>query len=139
MGSKIGANCVIHNIALFNLYRGSFSNLRIGNNCFIGDETMLDLADKITLEDWVTIAERVTILTHMNVGFREHPLQKYFPSINKPIVLKRGSFVGSSSTILAGVTMEEMSLAAAGSVITGNVPSKTVVGGVPARIIKKIE
>jgi len=138
LGAKIGKNCVLHKIAFFNLYRGGFSNLTIGDNCFIGDETMLDMADKIVLKDWVTLAERVTILTHMNVGLREHPLQKYFPRYAKPVVLEQGSFIGCNSTILAGVVLGEMSLAAAGSVIVKSVPARSVVGGVPAVIIRKI-
>lgn len=139
MGVKIGNNCVIHSIRFFNLYRGSFSNLVIGDNCFIGDETMLDMADKIVLEDWVTLAERVIILTHMNVGFREHPLQRYFPSFTKPVTIKEGGFIGCNSTIIAGVTIEKMSLVAAGSVITKNMPHESVIGGVPAKIIRKIK
>lgn len=139
LGAKIGKNCILHDIVLFNLYRGNFSNLKIGNNCFIGDETMIDMADKIVIEDWVTIAERAIILTHMNVGFQEHPLQKYFPKFTNPVVLKRGSFIGCNSTILAGVVVGKMSLTAAGSVITKSMPSKSVIGGVPARIIRKIE
>lgn len=138
-GAKTGTNCVLHKIIFFNLYRGGFSNIRMGNKCFVGDETMLDMADTITLEDHVTLAERVVILTHMNVGYADHPLQKYFPKFTKPVILKRGVFVGCNSTILPGVTIGESSLVAAGSVVTKDVPPFSVVGGVPAKIIKKID
>lgn len=138
-GAKIGKNCLLHNISFFNLYRGSFANLKIGNNCFIGDETLLDMADKIILEDHVTLAEKVIILTHMNVGFIDHPLQKYFPKFNKKVVLKKGCFIGCNATILPGITINESSLIAAGSVVNTNISSFSIFGGVPAKLIKKLE
>lgn len=137
-GAKIGEDCVIHNVIFFNIYRGSFSNLNIGSSCFVGDESMFDLADKIILEDQVTLAERVAVLTHMNVGYADHPLQKFFPKFNKPVVFKRGCFVGCNSTILPGIVIGETSLVAAGSVVTKNVSPEIVVGGVPAKIIKRL-
>lgn len=138
-GAKIGKNCVLHNISFFNLYRGSFANLKIGDNCFVGDETMLDMADEIILEDHVTLAERVIVLTHTNVGFADHPLQKYFPKFNKKVIFKKGSFVGCNSAVLPGITIGDTSLIAAGSVINSDIPPLSVFGGVPAKFIRKLE
>lgn len=137
-GSKIGRNAVIHKINFFNLYRGKFSFLTIGGNSFIGDDCLLDLADQIIIGRHVTLAERVTVLTHTNVGWKDHPLQKYFPAFQKPVVFQDGCFIGTNTTILPGVTIGEQSFVAAGSVVAKDVPDKTLVGGVPAKIIKEI-
>jgi len=139
VGVKIGKNVTIHAVRFFNLYRRGFAGLRIGDNCFIGDDTLIDLADEITLEDDVTLAERVSILTHLNVGLKDHPLQRYFPSYAKEVVLKRGSFVGTNATILPGVTVGECAFVAAGAVVTKDVPSYHVVSGVPARTLRVLE
>lgn len=56
-----------------------------------------------------------------------------------PIVLGKNVWVGSHATILKGVTIGDGSVVAAGAVVTKDVPPMTVVGGVPARVIRKIE
>jgi len=139
VGVKIGKNVTIHSVKFFNVYRGGFPGLSIGDNCFLGDEVLIDLADDITLEDDVTLAERVTILTHVNVGFRDHPLQTYFPSYSKGVVLKSGCFVGTNATILPGVTVGECGFVGAGAVVREDVSPYHVVGGVPARTIRLLD
>lgn len=52
--------------------------------------------------------------------------------------IKNGASVGSSSTILCGVTVGENAIVGAGAVVTKDVPANTVVAGVPAKVIKKI-
>ena len=52
--------------------------------------------------------------------------------------IKNGASIGSSSTILCGVTVGENSIVGAGAVVTKDVPANTVVAGVPAKVIKKI-
>jgi acetyltransferase-like isoleucine patch superfamily enzyme len=54
-------------------------------------------------------------------------------------VVKRGASIGTSCTILCGVTIGEFSIVGAGSVVTRNVPPKTIVAGNPARILRKLE
>ncbi|WP_418555536.1 DapH/DapD/GlmU-related protein [Longibaculum muris] len=57
---------------------------------------------------------------------------------NKPIILKEKSWIGAGSTILAGVIIGKNSIVAAGSVVTKDVPDNCIVGGNPAKIIKKL-
>ncbi len=137
-GARIGKNCIVHNASFFNLYRKGFTGLQIDNNCFIGSECMLDLANKIILEEHVTLAERVLVLTHMNVGYKDHPLQKKFPPITRETKIHKGVFVGAGSIILAGTTIGENALIAAGSIVTKHVPKNTVVGGNPAKVLKTL-
>ncbi|MFA6980592.1 MAG: DapH/DapD/GlmU-related protein [Ignavibacteriaceae bacterium] len=53
--------------------------------------------------------------------------------------MKKGASVGSSSTILCGVTVGENAIVGAGSVVTKDVPANSIVAGVPAKVIKKIK
>ena len=138
LGARIGRRSVLHDVRFFNLYRRGISGLSVGDDCFVGDECLFDLAEGITLEDQVTLAERVVVLTHMNVGYRDHPLQAAFPASAAPVTVRRGSFVGASVTILAGRTIGPEAFVAAGSVVTEDVPARTVVGGVPARPLRAI-
>jgi acetyltransferase-like isoleucine patch superfamily enzyme len=139
MGSRIGKRVVVHDLRFFNAYRRGFPGLDIGDECFVGDECLFDLAETITLGPQVTLAERVLILTHLNVGYRDHPLQASFPAMAAGVVIGRGSFVGANVTILAGTTLGESCFVAAGAVVTENVPPRTLVGGVPARPIRALD
>jgi maltose O-acetyltransferase len=135
-GAKIGRNTIIHRLDFFNLYRTGFVGVSMGDDCFIGDGSLLDLAEAIVFSDKVTLAERVTILTHTNVGFADHPLQQRFPPIAKPVSVGYGSFIGACTTILPGVRVGECAFVAAGSVVTKDVPAHSLVGGVPARVLR---
>lgn len=104
--------------------------VRIGENVFLGKYCIVDdtFPELITIEDKVVISFGTTITTHDD-SKREVA----------PVVIKTGVFLGTRSVILSGVIIGENSIVGAGSVVTKDVPADTIVGGVPARIIKKIE
>lgn len=137
LGAEIGKYSILMNVKFFNWHHSGPSGLKIGKECFIGDETLMDLYEPIILEDQVTIAQRVVILTHLNVGYKNHPLQKFFPRHSKPVIFRKGSVVGAAATILPGVTIGPKAFVAAGSVVTKDVPANTLVAGVPAKKIRK--
>jgi maltose O-acetyltransferase len=139
LGARIGRNVVLHDVRFFNLYRRGLSGLSLGDDCFLGDECLLDLAEGISLEPQVTLAERVLVLTHTNVGYRDHPLQRHFPSAAAAVALRAGCFIGANVTILPGVSIGPRAFVAAGSVVTEDVPPATLVAGVPARRIRTFE
>jgi acetyltransferase-like isoleucine patch superfamily enzyme len=138
-GARVGNNCVIHNVHFDNLYHYGFAKIIIGNNCFIGDEVLLDARGGVTLGDHVTLSNRVAVLTHINVGYPDHPLQKAYPMRESAVVMKRGVYIGTGATILPGVAIGQSSVVGAGAVVTRDVPARTVVAGVPAKVIKKIQ
>ena len=138
LGARIGRRTVLHDVRFFNLYRRGLAGLDVGEECFLGDECLLDLAEGIRLERQVTLAERVVILTHMNVGYHDHPLQARFPAQAAPVVIERGSFIGANATLLPGTRIGAGSFVAAGSVVTADVPPATLVAGVPARAVRSL-
>jgi acetyltransferase-like isoleucine patch superfamily enzyme len=138
-GSTINEETIINQIKFTNLYRIGFKGLKIGSSCFLADDVLLDLADKIVIEDNVTLAARVTVLTHTNVGYNDHPLQKSFPSFSKPVKIEKNCFIGAGAIILPGVTIKKNSFIAAGSLVTKSIPSYSLAVGVPAKVIRKIK
>ena len=138
LGARVGRATVVHDVRFFNLYRRGFAGLDVGEECFLGDECLLDLAEGIRLGPQVTLAERVLILTHTNVGYADHPLQRLFPPTAAPVTIQRGAFIGAGVTILPGLTIGEESFVAAGSVVTRDVPPRQLVAGVPARIVRPL-
>ncbi len=137
-GGRVGSDTIIGNVTFANLYHYGFSRLTIGNRVFVGDEAMLDVRGGITLEDDVTVSNRTSIVSHINVGYADHPVQKHYPTKESPVILKKGAYIGTAAIILPGVTVGRESVVGAGAVVTRDVPERVVVGGVPARKIKKL-
>lgn len=138
LGAGVGRRTILHDVRFFNLYRRGLAGLEVGDECFLGDECLLDLAEGIRLEKQVTLAERVLVLTHTNVGYSDHPLQSQFPPMAAAVVVETGAFIGAGVTILPGVKIGSRSFVAAGSVVKDDVPPDTLVGGVPARVLRSL-
>lgn len=136
-GARIGGDTVILDASFANLYHHGFGNLILGNRCFIGDEVMLDLRGKIALGDSVTLSNRCSIITHINVGYPDHPLQKVYPTKEDRVTIEQGVYVGTGAIILPGVRVGRESVVGAGAVVTHDVQPHTVVAGVPAKVIKR--
>lgn len=138
-GARIGDNTVIDKIDFINLDRTGLAGLTIGQRCFLGRGTLLDLAGQVTLDDWVTISPRVIILSHLNVGFKSHPLLKVYPSHIGHTRLQTGCFIGANATLISGVAVGKNSLIAAGSVATHNIPAYSLAAGAPAQVKKTLK
>lgn len=135
LGARIGRGTIVMRISLMNVDRGGFGALRVGADCFIGEEVMIDLAAPVVLEDQVTLATRVIVLTHLNVGYRDHPLQARFPSMISAVTVRRASFVGAGATVLAGSSIGPEAFVAAASLVNRDVAAGETVGGVPIKTI----
>jgi acetyltransferase-like isoleucine patch superfamily enzyme len=136
-GATVGADTILHRFTLINVDRCGFAALRIGEKCFVGDEVLVDLAAPVIFEDHVTVAARAVILTHLNVGYRDHPLMARFPPQTAGVTLERGSFVGAAATILPGCRIGPEGFVAAAALVNRDVGYREVVGGVPIRSIEE--
>jgi acetyltransferase-like isoleucine patch superfamily enzyme len=135
-GASVGAGTILHHFTLINVDRGGFTALRIGEKCFVGDEVLVDLAAPVVLGDHVTLAARAVILTHLNVGYKDHPLMTRFPPQTAGVTIERGSFVGAAATILPGCKLGPEAFVAAAAVVNRDVACREVVAGVPIRSIQ---
>ena len=80
LGARIGRRTILHDVRFFNLYRrGPRRPRRSGTSASSGDECLLDLAEGVRLERQVTLAERVLVLTHTNVGYATTRCRPHFP------------------------------------------------------------
>ena len=121
---------------------GSFveiqKNVKIGKKCKISSHTFI--CEGVHIEDNVFIGHNVTFIN-----------DKYPHSVNNggelqteddwavvETFIKKGASVGSSATILCGVTIGENAIVGAGAVVTKDVPPNTTVAGVPAHVIKEM-
>jgi acetyltransferase-like isoleucine patch superfamily enzyme len=128
-------------------YAEACSKISIGANVVIrpGSYLFADPTDgggSIEIEDNVLIGAGVHFYTN-NHEFRRPGVdiidQGYpSPKIEDSIVIRTGAWLGANAIILPGVEVGANAVVAAGSVVTKSVPSRTVVAGVPAKIIKKL-
>lgn len=124
-GCKIGKNCKI--AAFVEIQKG----VTVGNNCAI--EAFVFIPSGVTIEDEVFIGPHVCFTNDkrpraVNPGWK-----------TTPTVVKKGASIGAGSVILCGITIGEKAMIAAGSVVTKDVPPKTLVAGNPAKPVKKID
>lgn len=114
-------------------------SVKIGNHCSLVDGLInAGPTAAVTIEDYVFFGHGVKILArgHDHTYTNE---QRQTIITGKPITIKEGAWIASGAIILAGVTVGQHAVVAAGSIVTKDVPAYTIVAGNPARIIKKIK
>ena len=109
-------------------------NITVGEGVFINACCHFQDHGGVIIGDGCQIGHNVVFAT-LNHGLAPADRKHTYPA---PITLGRNVWVGSNSTILQGVTVGDNAVIAAGAVVTKDVPAGTVVGGVPAKFIKKI-
>lgn len=134
-GASIGENCDIETGLIFHNCL-NYSNLIVGNNCHIGKNCFFDLRGKVIIEENVVISMKTTFITHQDIT--KSDLRILYPASFSDVIVKRNCYIGVNSTILKGVTINEFSIVAACSLIIDDVSERTLVAGIPAKIIKKI-
>ena len=138
LGAKIGKNVIIESPVFYNLYYAGFKNLVIGNNVFIGENCLFDLANEIIIEDNVTISARVNFVTHLNVGYQSHKLFKFFPRRDGKIVIKQNSFIGTNTVILQGICIGDCTFIGANSLLNASTENNSLYFGSPAKKIRNL-
>lgn len=132
---QITGSEIDESVAVFTpLYINFGRYTKIGKNVFINfDCIFLDLGG-ITIEDHVQIAPKVSLLSE------GHPIapESRHSLITGHIHIKKNAWIGAGATILPGVTVGENAIVAAGAVVSKDVPDNSIVGGVPAKVIKII-
>ena len=145
---KLGRNVVFH--AFVNLYGctigdnsriGTFveiqKNAHIGRNVKVSSHTFI--CEGVTIEDDVFVGHNVSFINdkYPRATAGNGHLQTEADWKVVPTRVKRGASIGTSATILCGVTIGENAIIGAGSVVTKDVPDNAIVAGVPARIVNK--
>ena len=110
-------------------------NITIGKNVFINACCKFQDQGGISIDDGCLIGHNVTIAT-INHDF--NPKNRIAMEV-KPVKIGKNVWIGSNSTILPGITIEDGAIIGAGSVVTKDVAKNTIVAGNPAKIKKVIE
>ncbi len=111
---------------------------KIGENCKISSHTFI--CEGVTIEDDVFVGHNVTFINDLlpRATAGDGKLQTEDDWTCIPTFVKKGASIGSSATLLCGITVGENAIIGAGSVVTRDVPANTVVAGNPARKLRRI-
>lgn len=135
MGRLIGKEMPERFMLFPPIYADFGKNITLGEGVFINSGCCFQDQGGVRIGDGCQIGHQVVFATidHDMVPEHRHDVMA------SEIVLESNVWVGSHATILRGVTVGHDSIVAAGAVVTHDVPPRTVVAGVPARVVKKID
>ncbi|MDE6053218.1 MAG: sugar O-acetyltransferase [Lachnospiraceae bacterium] len=110
-------------------------NITIGKDVFINSGCHFQDQGGIEIGDGALIGHNVVLATiNHDLNPKENRKNHY-----APIKIGAHVWIGSNATVLPGVTIGDYAVVAAGAVVTRDVPAMTVVGGVPAKVLKKVK
>lgn len=132
-GSVIGQRCFVRGgLAI----QESFS-LHLDDDVFINAGCCLDLSAPIRIQSRAQLGYQVTLITgNHEIGPSHSRAGRHIPA---PITIGEGAWIGARAIILPGVTIGNGAVIAAGAVVTRDVAPNTMVGGVPARVMRNLE
>lgn len=136
--SSIMRNCVIETIPVKNVK----PVLAIGNEVSIGEYSHITCANKIVIGNGL-LTGRFVLITDNSHGRNSlsemdtRPLEREVYS-KGPVIIEKNVWIGDKVTILPGVTVGQGAVIAANSVVSKDVPAFSVVGGIPAKLLKNI-
>jgi acetyltransferase-like isoleucine patch superfamily enzyme len=136
-GFRIGNGSLVMGSVNLTGRHADLSLLSIGDDTFVSGPLYIDLGAAVRIGDWVRLGHEVMILT------RDHeigpPHFRCGLTVPKPVEIEDGVWIASRVTILPGVTIGRGAVVASGAVVTSDVPAHTLVGGVPARVLKNLD
>lgn len=136
--TKLGVVGDVFTFSAMTTVVGEYSNIILGDQAEINTGCFLLAKDEIIIGENSTLAYQTTILTSANPNGPHNELVKVYPKMSAPVVIGNNSWIGARATILPGIIIGNFCVVAAGSVVTKDIPDYTVVGGVPAKVIKKL-
>lgn len=107
--------------------------VKIGKNVFINSNFLAMSRGGITIEDDVQIAANVQVISNNHDPYERQIL------LCRPVLVKKGAWIGAGATILPGVTVGEYAIVGAASVVTHDVPDYAVAVGNPAKVIRMLD
>lgn len=144
---NIGRNCLVQGQLVA---ERNESRINLADGVLVGGGTTIDCALSVTIERDVLISYECIIADSDNHSlypeWRVGDLASWMDGRRNdwtrcamaPVVIREGAWIGARSIILKGVTIGKGSVVGMGSVVTSDVPPRTVVAGNPARIIREI-
>lgn len=130
------AEALLHEYVVF----GDPSRVNIASSACINNALLNVQSGRIVIEEDVSFGHNVSLLTgtHSTSALGRARMNAV-PAEGRDITISRGAWVASNATIIGPAFIGRHAVVAAGAVVTGNVPQNTIVAGIPARPLRRIE
>jgi len=131
------------------------ANVHIGNGCLLqdaiyiraGTDGRITIGDRVAINSFcrlfghgsIVIGEDTQIGPGTLITTTEHDYQGDLKEHFRPVTIGKGVWIGANVTILSGVEVGDCAVIGAGSVVTRNIPPRSVAVGVPARVIRQLD
>ncbi len=136
-GIKAGPGTLIAGPIQFGSSGDPRRNLQIGARCYLNSPLFIDAAAPVTLGCGVSLGHHVVLVTTSHAlgtaEFRAGSIETL------PITIEDGAWIAANVTVLPGVTIGRGAVVAAGAVVTKDVAPNTLVGGIPAKLIRALD
>jgi acetyltransferase-like isoleucine patch superfamily enzyme len=116
----------------------NIQELTLGDNISIHPFCYIDAIGGVEIHNNVSIAHASSILSFDHTWNELSTPIKYNPVEMKRVIIEEDVWIGCGVRVMAGVTIHSRSIVAAGAVVTKDIESNSIVGGVPAKVIKSI-
>jgi maltose O-acetyltransferase len=137
IGFQIGRGGCIMGMPKFSGGRDIYRNLAIGEHVGIGVDCYFDLAGTISIGDYTGMGPGIMLITGTHdIGPSE---KRTGQMIARPIVIGKGVWLGARCTVLPGVTIGDGAVIVTGALVAKDVPPGVMVGGNPARVVRKLD
>jgi len=150
LGAGVRARARIYKAAGLNLEHGTLlagpiqlgmtgnpcRNIKIGAGCFLNSPLFIDAAAPVTIGNGVSLGHHVCIITSDHA--LGPPASRAGLLKVEPVTIENGAWIAAGVTLLPGVTVGQGAVVAAGAVVTKDVAPHTLVGGIPAKLIKTL-
>ncbi len=131
-------SCIASYCHIFPREEGYDGKFILGKGSNVGDHTVIDTCDDVIIKDYVAVGPNCIFYTHDH-DYASGLVAAWKGKVKTgKIILEEGAWVGARVTILPGVVIGKKAVVAAGSVVTKNVEAGDIVGGIPAKSIKKV-
>jgi acetyltransferase-like isoleucine patch superfamily enzyme len=141
----VGADCLLESDIVLETAN---ARLSIGNNVYMGGNSLVDVVESVVVEDDVMISYQCLISDsdHHSIAlssrlrdcrdWKERRFHDWAGTVTSPVRICRGVWIGARVIVLKGVTIGIGAVVGAGAVVTKDVPPWAVVAGNPARIVR---
>lgn len=142
-GFTTGYSC---RLEMFDIVKNKSKKIVIGKNCKIGDFVHIAAGESVVIGDNCLMASKIFISDINHGDYSEQSVDSFpdvFPDNRplhfKPVSIGNNVWIGENACILPGVNIGNGCIVGANSVVNKNIPSNSIVAGVPAKVIKKFD
>jgi acetyltransferase-like isoleucine patch superfamily enzyme len=132
--AEVAQHAALHRHQVF----GAADRLKLHPTVIVNNALFNTVSGNITVEEGVFFGHSVSVFTGSHDADATGEQRRQWPTSGNDIIIRRGAWIASNATILGPCVIGEDAVVAACALVTTDVPPRSIVGGVPAKVIREI-